>query len=57
MPTDGCRNGGLFFSNVQGADMPKQRLDEIENDLIAGHYHSHVSPSAKQFRNAKVTRD
>jgi hypothetical protein len=36
---------------------PKQHLHEIENDLIAGHYHSHGSPPAMQFRNAKVTRD
>jgi len=35
---------------------PKQHLDEIENDLIAGHYHSHGSPPAMQFRNTKVAR-
>jgi hypothetical protein len=34
----------------------KQHLHEIENDLIVGHYHSHNSPPAVQFRNTKVTR-
>ena len=38
-------------------DAPKQHLHEIENDLIAGHYHSHGSPPAMQFLNAKVARD
>ena len=41
---------------MPGADTPKQHSHEIENDLIAGHYHSHGSPSAMQFRNTKVTR-
>jgi hypothetical protein len=36
---------------------PKQHLHEIENDLIAGHYHSHGSPPVMQFRNTKVARD
>jgi hypothetical protein len=35
---------------------PKQHLHEIENDLIAGHYHLHGSPQAMQFRNTKVAR-
>jgi len=35
---------------------PKQHLHEIENDLIAGHYHSHHRPTAMQFRNADLAR-
>jgi hypothetical protein len=42
---------------MQGADPPKQHLHELENDLIAGHYHSHQSPPAMQFLNATVTRN
>ena len=37
-------------------DTPKQHLHEIENDLIAGHYHAYGSPPAMQFSNAKVAR-
>jgi len=37
-------------------DTPKQHLHEIENDLIAGHYHAYGSPPAMQFRNANVAR-
>ena len=43
--------------NLQGADIPKQHLHEIENDPIAGHYHSQGSPPAIKFRDNKVTRD
>ena len=42
---------------MQGADTPKRNLDEIENDLIAGHYHLHGSPPAMQFRNTRMPRD
>ena len=38
-------------------DTPKQHLHEIENDLIAGHYHAYGSPPAMQFLNATVTRN
>ena len=46
-----------FFNEIESGDTPKQHLHEIENDLIAGHYHSHRSPPAMQFSNAKLARD
>jgi hypothetical protein len=42
---------------MQGADLPKQHLHEVENDLIAGHHHLNGSPPAMQFRNLEVARD
>jgi len=51
----GCELPLVSFC-VLTPDTPTQALHEIENDLIAGHYHSHRSPPAMQFRNAKVTR-
>jgi len=41
---------------MQGADMPKRHLHEIENDLLAAHYHLHCNPPAMQFRNARMPR-
>ena len=58
MPTDSRGTVRLIFFNAMwGAYTPKQRLHEIENDLIAGQYHSHGSPPAMQFRNTNVARD
>ena len=51
----GCDRPLVSFC-VLPPNTPKQHLHEIENDLIAGHYHSHGSPPAMQFRNTKVTR-
>jgi hypothetical protein len=42
---------------MQGTDTPKQHFHERDDDLLAGHYHSHGSPAAMQFRNTKVARD
>ena len=49
--------GPLTFSHLQVTKGPKQRLHEIKNDLIAGHYHLHGTPPAMQFRNTKIARD
>ena len=49
--------GPLKFSHLQVTKGPKQRLHEIENDLIAGHYHSNGSRADMQFGNAKMDRD
>jgi hypothetical protein len=48
---------GRWYLSVCFPELTKQHLHEIENDLIAGHYHFHGSPPAMQFRNTKVARD
>jgi hypothetical protein len=58
MPTDGRGKERLiFFNESESGDIPTQHFHEIENDLIAGHYHLHRSPPAMQFRKAKLARD
>ena len=52
----GCERPSASYC-VLPPNTPKQHLHEIENDLIAGHYHLHGSPSVMQFHNTKVTRD
>jgi len=52
----GCERPSASYC-VRPPNTPKQHLHEIENDLIAGHYHLHGSPPAIQFRNTKVARD
>jgi len=52
----GCERPLASFC-VLPPNTPEQHRHEIENDLIAGHYHSHGSPPAMQFRNNKVARD
>ena len=52
----GCERPSASYC-VLSPDTPKQHLHEIENDLIAGHYHPHGSPPAMQFRDTKVPRD
>ena len=49
--------GPLTFSHLQVTKGPKQRLHEIENDLIAEHYHSNGRPADMQFSYAKMHRD
>jgi hypothetical protein len=51
----GCDRPLVSFC-VLPPNTPKQHLHEIENDLIAGHYHSHGSPPPMQFSNVKVAR-
>jgi hypothetical protein len=58
MSTDGRGKERLiFFNEIESGDIRTQPFHEIENDLIAGHYHLHRSPPEMQFRKAKLARD
>ena len=59
--TFGCNHrlllvGQLTLSYLEITKGPKHHFHEIENDLIAGHYHSHGRPPSMQFSNLKVVR-
>ena len=52
----GCERPSASYC-VLSPDTPKHHFHGSDDDLIAGHYHSHGSPPAMQFRNIRMPRD